>query len=61
MKKTYIIPETSVLVFNTNNMMIGALEMSDPQINGSSESKSDMLFDHSEETSEQFQSSIWDE
>lgn len=61
MKKTYIIPETSVLVFNTNDMMIGALEMSDPQINGSSESKSDMLFDHSEETSEQFHSSIWDE
>lgn len=61
MKKNYIIPETSVLVFNTNDMMIGALEMSDPQINGSSESKSDMLFDHSEETSEQFQSSIWDE
>lgn len=59
MKKTYKSPEIYVWVFNTDELMIGALEMSDPKINGSSESKSDMLFDNNDDAPEQFHSSIW--
>lgn len=50
MKKTYKSPEIYVWVFNTDELMIGALEMSDPKINGSSESKSDMLFDNNDDS-----------